>query len=43
MPLIQFVSDLANLEFSVLKGSDKLYISDYGIMINPDYAGFDAP
>ena len=38
-PLLKFVATLADLEFTCLKSADKVYVVDYGIMVNPNFAG----
>lgn len=38
-PLVKFIADLNDLEFGVLKNSRKVVFVDYGIVMNPDYAG----
>jgi hypothetical protein len=40
-PLLKFLVDIANLEFTCLKQARKIYVVDYGIMINPNFAGHD--
>jgi len=38
-PLLKFIATLADLEFSCLKQARKVYVVDYGIMVNPNFAG----
>ena len=43
-PLCQFIADLASLEFDSIKQVKKTYIVDYGILMNPEFAGIaDVP
>jgi len=38
-PLLKFLATLAELEFTSIKQAKKLYVVDYGIMVNPNFAG----
>ena len=38
-PLLKFLATLAELEFVNIKHTKKIYVVDYGIMMNPDFAG----
>ena len=38
-PLLKFLATLAELEFVNIKHAKKIYVVDYGIMMNPDFAG----
>lgn len=38
-PLCQFIADLASLEFESIKQVKKTYVADYGILMNPEFAG----
>lgn len=40
-PLLKFLTDLADLEFTCIKQVRKVYVVDYGIMMNPNFAGND--
>ena len=40
-PLLKFVSTLNDLEFNNIKSANNLYVIDYGIKINPNFAGQD--
>ena len=43
-PLCQFIADLASLEFDSIKQTKKTYVVDYGILMNPEFAGIaDVP
>ena len=35
-PLCQFIADLASLEFDSMKRVKKIYVMDYGILMNPE-------
>ena len=37
-PLCQFIADLASLEFDSMKKVKKIYVMDYGILMNPEFA-----
>ena len=38
-PLLKFIATLAEVEFNCIKSARKLYVIDYGIMVNPNFAG----
>lgn len=40
-PLLKFVATLTEVEFNCIKTSRQLYVIDYGIMVNPNFAGQD--
>ena len=40
-PLLKFLHTLVDLEFTCFKQQRKLYVVDYGIMMNPNFAGND--
>lgn len=40
-PFLKFLATLADLEFTCMKQARKIYVVDYGIMVNPNFAGQD--
>ena len=42
-PLLKFLATLAELEFTCMRAptNKKIYVVDYGIMVNPNFAGQD--
>jgi len=43
LPLCSLITDLAETEFNNIKRPATIYIVDYGLMLNPDFAGFNVP
>ena len=38
-PLLKFLTTVSELEFTCMKSARRIYVVDYGIMVNPNFAG----